>query len=156
MKKININIPLFQDLIKGKKVSQGFDFRYQTTSVPNHINILRKEGIEIATVANRKAYKLVDDIENIAVAKRVYDELIEKEVNESLILILNDLLKGEIITPIYSNKFGINKLREIIYRLRKKGVIFVKERVETEKSFFYQFSIVDNSSKAIISEMLKF
>lgn len=112
--------------------------------------------MEIDTVAKRTAYKLVNNAENIAIAKRVYGELIAKEANKSLILILRDLLNGEIVTPIYSNKYGINKLREIIYGLRKKGVIFIKERIETQKSFFYQFSIVDSRSKAIILDMLKF
>lgn len=153
---MQIEIKTFlKDLLKGYKIAQGFDVNYETTSVSNHINILRKE-MEIDTVAKRTAYKLVNNAENIAIAKRVYGELIAKEANKSLILLLRDLLNGEIVTPIYSNKYGINKLREIIYGLRKKGVIFIKERVETEKSFFYQFSIVDSRSKAIISEMLNF
>lgn len=154
---MQIEIKTFlKDLLKGYKIAQGFDINYETTSVPNHINILRKKGIEINTVKKRTAYKLVNNAENIALAENVYGELIEKEANKSLILILRDLLKGEIVTPSYSNKYGLNKLRGIIYGLRKKGVTFIKERIETEKTFFYQFSIVDSRSKAIILDMLKF
>ena len=120
---MNIIKKVVIDLLSGRKVSQGYDRKYLTTSIQGKISQIRKYGISCKSIPidkNTTKYILIQDDENIKLAKSILKEWGDEDKFEVTRNILSDMIKGFEITPSYANKYNSSKIRQVILRIKNE------------------------------------
>lgn len=133
-----IEVELLTRLLKGKKVSQGYDENYKTTCVFNCINTLRNNhGLKINKINyNGKKGYILADIESKE-AKELYYKISK---DSTMKRVLSDLIDGKVVVPIYNNPFNSDKVRQIIYTIKNRYSIKInKVKVMTKNSYYFEY-----------------